>query len=446
MPIAFDSVTQGPAWTNTSTQSFSHTASGNNRIAIVWVVGGAGSDITSNLQNVWVTYGGSYMSAAGGCWTGAWSTGTSQGQMFYMVDPPSGTQTVSVNASINIGIGGYRCACITYTGVKGVADHGYRTGGASTSLVAHALYSETGSLVVTGFGIDSTSTNTFTSGTGTFRLNLYGSGNYTTIGLMEQSGGASTTTPSCSFALSRVWCVAALTLIPVESMSVALKYSPALNTGGLQISGSSTTLATSNTMTLQASDSKTCLIVAVVLSLTTTAGTVTCSVTYGGVAMKQWDLQQGSSTGGNEAIGIYYLFNPGTGLKTLSVSTGGTTTKTAITGGGFCYYNVNCLTATKTVTATSTAPYTDNAVTTEGSRVMGIFSSDNATVGRYGNYSQRVWFSANVTGTGDNGIVYDAKAYDRQYTYIGTTLGASVRWRAVSVTIVPEVGQFFNTF
>lgn len=78
-----------------------------------------------------------------------------------------------------------------------------------------------------------------------------------------------------------------------------------------------------NSFNIVTSDANTVAIVGVALSPSSSAD-ATCSVTYGGVAMTQLDLTNlGSTSTNRNARGIYYLFNPGTGVKSIAVTRGG---------------------------------------------------------------------------------------------------------------------------
>ena len=83
--------------------------------------------------------------------------------------------------------------------------------------------------------------------------------------------------------------------------------------------GTGTTTATWTGFNIVASDANTVAVVLVNWSTGTNA-TATCSVTYGGVAMKQLGIQLGGATTSRSGCGIYYLFNPGTGAKTIVVT------------------------------------------------------------------------------------------------------------------------------
>ena len=448
MAIAFDAVNTGGVGGSGNSFSFSHTASGTDRIVMVWVaVYDAASNTLNGSQNLSVTYGGEYMCGAGGGWTGGGIDGGAGGQMFYMLNPPTGSQTVSATSN-QLTLGGYKAASVSYTGVRGIGSQSIAMLASNgTALAADPVESETGSLVVTGWGSRNNTSTTYSSSSGTLRFNSAGSGgggNAGLAGFQEDTGGATSTSPTVTGTNSH-WAASAVALLPTTSTSVGIAFTPALNIGAMYVTGSSTTLGGTFSANIRRSDAQTCLVVAVTMSLTTSAGTVTCSVTYNGVAMTQYDLQQGAAASGNEAIGMYYMFNPPTGVQTVSVSTGGTTTKTVVGAAAVAYNNVNCLgPATVNDTNTGTTPSLTVAPSTNRERIMAVYTSNNSTYSDPNNVSFHVAIGATATGTGDIIYVIDGKGSASET--LAFSLTSSVRWRGMAIALKPEIGQFFDHF
>ena len=445
MAIAYDAVSSGSVGSGGSSISFSHTASGADTIVLVYVaVSDLFADMIAEAQGIHVTYGGSYMSAAGGAWTGSYAGGNVQGQMFYMVNPPTGSQTVFITVPAIIW-GGYRAVCVSYTGVRGVGSHSYKSATTGTALSTNAVDSETGSLVVAGWAVGDTSGSSFSSSSGTLRLNSPGSGKPFAIAFQDQAGGATSTTPTITGPGSAHWAGSSVTLVPATSITVGVSFSPALNIGAMRATGSSTTLGGSFSANIKSSDSKTCLIVGLAISMTTTAGTLNAGVTYNGISMQNIAFQMGAAASGNEAVGLWYLFNPPTGVNTVSVTTSGTTTKTVVGGFAVAYNNVNCLTPAFTNASTSTAPAVTVTDSTARERIVALFTCDNpSTFSRYVDMTQRVHLGASATGTGDHFFVEEAPGSTS--TALDALLGSSVRWRGMGIAIKPEMGQFLNFF
>ena len=447
MAIAFDAINNGGAGANVTGFSFTHTASGTDRIVMVWLASyDLGSGALNGIQTAYVTYGGRAMSAAGGAWTTGGTACSTHGQIFYLMNPPTGSQTIAVTMG-SISFGGFRAVSVSYTGVRGVASHSYRfLPTAGTAMSTYGVESETASLVVSGWSSASLNSGTlFTSPSGTLRYNSSSSGSPGAIGIQEDTGGASSTSPTVTCPNAQ-WCASTVTLLPVESTSIGIASSPAFGNGVAYSTISSTAFSASLTNRLDLSGSRTCVLVGITMSLTTAAGTLTCSVTYGGVAMNQIDLQQGAATGGNEGVGLYYLFNPPTGSQTIAMTVGGTTSKTTINGSAIAYNNVNSLGSFVTGTATSTTPTLTISPSTRKERVVALYTSDDIssfTANTQTSFRFAIG-STSVTGTGDiTYMVDDGGALSNTLSF---TMGSSVRWRGIAIALKPEQGQFLNMF
>jgi hypothetical protein len=101
------------------------------------------------------------------------------------------------------------------------------------------------------------------------------------------------------------------------------------------------TAATYNGPNLASSDAYTLMVVGVSISVSSNSSSTTCAVTCGGTSMTQIGLQlQGSSTSRN-ATGLYYLFNPGSGIKSIVATPGGSSTKAGLVTNAIAFSGVD---------------------------------------------------------------------------------------------------------
>ena len=89
-------------------------------------------------------------------------------------------------------------------------------------------------------------------------------------------------------------------------------------------------MAASTTCNTAMSGGSTYAVVGVVQSVSTNSTSTTCSVTYNGVTMTQVGLVLAGSGTNRSALSIHQLANPSTGSQTVTATSGGTSTKTAI--------------------------------------------------------------------------------------------------------------------
>jgi len=148
MAVAFDAV--GPSSSGTSSVgsplTWSHTASGSNRAVIVGI---SQNNNVYNAGEVTVTYGGTAMTFLGERPSDDQTAGVAQ--LFGLVNPPTGAQTVSVQRSS--GTYGFIGGSISFTGVDQVTPFatavtaaGDNTGGSNPPTAS--VSSATGNMVV----------------------------------------------------------------------------------------------------------------------------------------------------------------------------------------------------------------------------------------------------------------------------------------------------------
>jgi hypothetical protein len=116
------------------------------------------------------------------------------------------------------------------------------------------------------------------------------------------------------------------------------------------------TAVTYDSPNVATSDASTVAVVSVAISVSSNSTGTTCAVTYGGVAMTQLALTLlGSSTNRN-ARGLYYLFNPGTGVKSVVATPAGAATKAGLISQCVVFAGVGSVGAAQTASATTHAP------------------------------------------------------------------------------------------
>lgn len=157
---------------------------------------------------------------------------------------------------------------------------------------------------------------------------------------------------------------------------------------GAGAGGTGTTSATWTGFNITSSDANT---ITVVLVNASSTATTTCSVTYGGTAMKQ--LGYVSSGAGFAGVGIYYLFNPGTGAKTIvATPVGGTVAQTR--GIDVAFSGVSSISDARNV---ATMAHTVNSCA--NGYVLRVLSN-GVTTGTL-NQTTELAAGASVTGVGD---------------------------------------------
>ena len=164
---------------------------------------------------------------------------------------------------------------------------------------------------------------------------------------------------------------------------------------GAGAGGSSTGAAvTFNSFNITSSDANTVAIVGVVISVSTSSTSTTCAVTYGGTAMTQLNLTLAGSGTSRSAVGIYYLFNPGTGTQSVVVTPGGSSTKAGVQCQMVGFSGVGSVGAAQTAAATSHSP--TSTANGYDVRVLG-----NGATLTSPNQTQEYLNGASVGGVGD---------------------------------------------
>lgn len=435
MPIAFDAVSIAGVGSDVTSLSLSHTAAGTDRIALVFVANYR-TDGSAPSGPSGITYGGIPMKGAIlNSLTGFSISGrAANASFFYLLNPPTGAQTVATTVT-GIFLGGYRMVCATYTGVQGVGG-GIKFASETGSPNWDAVESEVGSLVVAcqarvgGSAVSSI-------GTGTARLNSSSSGAPGAIALFDVPGAQGTVTPTAT-STGTDWTLLAINLVASDSGSVAV----VSQNSGAGITGSSTTLSTSFYHLLDTSDATTFAVVRIGSLLTTAAGTFTCNVTYGGVAMTELKIDVSTtvlSTGEERALGLFYLPNPPTGTQNIVATTGGTKVKTALEVSLAIYNNVAKISSNS---SSGTGNITTTIPAKEKERI--VFTFLQPYVFSYGSGSNGTANIPSLRTFSLNGLLYDGQG-KASATYSFTT-GSAEPWMGISARLSPEPSSFFYMF
>lgn len=203
---------------------------------------------------------------------------------------------------------------------------------------------------------------------------------------------------------------------------------------GNRTTGSSTTLGTSWSHTISSTGTNTCVIVGVDLSGSDTAIIYdTVTVTYGSTVMSNYYSLQYGSSGNRGTIAIYYLWDPPGGAQTVSVTTSGTSTKTAVAGCSVAYTDVGSLNWMNTANA-------KNVTITSDTSSMAWAMTVNGAALSAPNMTSRYAAGSLVTGLGDYIQIQDAAgAASVAFTNGGTATTA----RSVGLSISPTGRNYY---
>lgn len=284
--VISDSSSSASTGSNTAqTLSWSHTANGTDRIVVV------GVSINANTAVSSVTYGGLPLTKIV-----AYESGNAvRASLWYLINPPTGLQTVRVNMSATAR---FVAGAHSYTGVNQQIPLGTPAVSRGTSMTSASLnvLSNTNEIVVDVFVRrgDLTS-NPITAGSGqTSRWNTRTTVNNNSSGVTgggSSKVGALSTTMSWSWPSKRAWAIAGVSLKP---SSPPPDTTPPLRSNGLP-SGTLPAGITQTTISLQTNENATCRY-STSLGFTYLQMTNTFSVT-GGTAHSQLitGLNNGSS-------------------------------------------------------------------------------------------------------------------------------------------------------
>lgn len=329
-PVTFDAAGTGSTVT-TGTASWNHTIANpteDGRIVFVFIkvakVGGGG--ISSYATTV--TYGGVAMNA----YIGYNDNNGSDGFMrvFYLFNPPSGEQAVVVNVNNSptrlIG------ESVSYYNVD-VVDGSFSPALIGTAGTATTWPADNHSTDATIFALSALGTITASSG-GTQRfLSSDAAGS---LLIRDESGVAAETPYSATRSSGAAWLQMHICLrsniyqgqIDVDTFKGG--------SNSIQVSTASPAPLTWDTQSIAQSDENTMLVVGIAIGATNNTGTCTAAVTLGGTPMTPIGtpafVYRDASYGG-AFQGLYGIMNPGTGIKTISVTAGGTCVKSGIIGG-----------------------------------------------------------------------------------------------------------------
>lgn len=419
-----------PAFGNGS-MSWSHTSGGGSDCIVV--IGFAMvADITNSSSNrkiytPTVTYGSESAMFIGYSRLNA-SDNFGAVYWFALQNPPSGTQTVTVNVAYGAGTGQtLQGSSVSYRGVRSI----------------HQVYQYNGTGSPASFNVSSVvgrklvqvGAHSGTSTTGYSQNQLYRGSNTQSVIMGDADGASSVTFQYYKSGTSYGTCV--IELVPSEEHSVV-----GIRSIGraARLSGSSTTLSTSWVHVHQgAYASMVVAIVAVQLSMGD-GTTTTCSVTFGGQAMTELVLTLAGTSVTRNAVGFYYLVNPPSGSSTVSVSTGGDMTKYAVLGESIVYDNVRSLADAGNVPALAV----NVTGTPVGSQLLAVSANGNNLTGTQ--KTELFRDGSGITGAGDYGSVQIAIGTGGTVTFdsAGTDSVASTQ----VMELMPNIykNNFFSMF
>ena len=425
MAIAFDAV--GTASTKTATPwstSGSHTAVNGaaDTVVLVCVTFGGTATITPANAARSVTFGGVACEFVGYSYIGSGLNGGFNA-FYALFGPPTGAQTVAVTVTPTTG--GpviLRTNTVSYTGVGAIGEI-FSSAGSSTAPSVTCVSAVGRVLVHLGF----VASTTLTGYSQTARYT-----NVTTHStVIGDAAGASSVTFSFTSA-NQIWGNVVVELIPSPDSGVVRQRS--LVEASLT-TGSSASLAGSTTVQVNQSDANTKLLAAVVISVSTNSTSTTCAVTCGGTAMTQESFTQYGATTERAAVGIYSLANPGTGTKTVTATSGGTSTKTQIAVGGVCYTGAGVISAAVTAAALALAV---------SSQVNGraFYCGANGAAITTPTLTERFLNGGTPAGCGDYILVQDSAGAT---TVSFSASGTATTPQSAGVSIAPVAAGFTGT-
>lgn len=203
------------------------------------------------------------------------------------------------------------------------------------------------------------------------------------------------------------------------------------------------TAVTFNSFNITTSDANTVAIVGVVISVSSNSTSTTCAVTYGGTAMTRLNLTLAGSSSNRSAVGLYYLFNPGAGVKSIVVTPGGASTKSQVQAQmvGFSGVGPSGVGAAQTAAATTHTP-TSNA----NGYVVRVLSGGSPLTSP--NQTQDYLAGTSVGGAGDYMCMQSAAGTGSTVSF--TCSGSPTVPQSVAVALsppaAPNTGAFFALF
>lgn len=189
---------------------------------------------------------------------------------------------------------------------------------------------------------------------------------------------------------------------------------------GAQATGSSTTLSTSWLHTINNSDEHTVVIISVCQSISANGTSTGATVTYGGNAatLLPTTEQRNGSTTSRSRLALYAIWNPPTGEQTVTLTSTGSQTVTAIGGNSAAYGGAEFLTSS--VSSIATVPANGST----GDYFVAAHSSDaSITAVNHTQRGQLLYHS--VAGLGDSTAMQDYTDSGAEVSFVATTAGSN---------------------
>lgn len=421
---------QNNAASNSTSTTWTHTATGGSQCVVVAIL-----DLACSVSNnpgyfVTCTYGGVAMSPQGCLYYN--STTGSVLWAFVLANPPSGSQTVSVNAALSSsGLLAVSGNTFSYNAVNYYFGPATTLPHAAATSASMNVSSASGHQIVQAF-FGSASSGSWSAYNQNMLWSIAGSSNYLDT-VAGDATGAGTVTFSATGPSSQSWGGFAIDLSPQlpASPSGTVQYD-ATGTGY----GSGTTAA-SLVATWSHTSSPNANAVVVMGSAAfsgTSPGTVTITATYGGVTMTSLKTQIFSGSTFSQMY-MFGLINPPTGTQTVSVTvTCGSSSTIGLNGNSVSYTGVTSFGTAASNTASS-ASLSLSVSSASSQMVAQAFATNNlASSGDITAYNQSFRYTRTVTSTSFALIVGDAPGAST-VSFSGTTTSAP--WASVGVPLIP---------
>ena len=202
MAIAHDSTTTGAGVDGNTNYTFSHTCTGSDLMLMVCVTTNTTTDPSG------ITYNGVAMTK------GATKTQSRNGSIWYLANPATGANTVSVTyaAAFTLAMG----SATSYTGCSGSIGATGTNGAASGTTISVAITTTVANSYLVG-AVECNNNQTFSSSGGsTIRANQNGGVDTISQGCVDLSTPTvQSNTLACTFPSSGDWLIAAIEILPV---------------------------------------------------------------------------------------------------------------------------------------------------------------------------------------------------------------------------------------
>ena len=415
MAVAFDYAATGASGTGTWT----HTASGTNRIVLVAIAWATASSYSLRGDTFSATYAGTPMTQAGIVWAN--NNYFNNCVLFYLLNPPT-TANATVSVSTSGSIRAFAGSSVSYTGVSSVAAATpvYGTGATASISVTSA---ETHMAVAVFTDIRSTGVGTMTQ---TPRFNRGDSGTNTQVGVgLADAPGAATVPFAATLPASGSWGALGVNLVTAQNdwtggATTSIGVTSTAN-GGASTSGGATTNITATAAAAGSRGVGSGATTPIVASTTAagvrnTLGLATTTIVVTSVA--------NGASGGSAITALGFS---STADGTVAKGGGATATFgfTATATGAISATGLATTTVVFTPTAAGARKTTGVATTT-----VTVTTTANGVAGEFGGATRAIQFTTTADGTTDG----PAGTVQLSYSWVDAD-GGTPPW--VHITLIP---------